>query len=154
MTLDIVPGLGVGRLLFGMNEGAAVDLLGPPKEREVIENEATLLYESPPLVLTFAEEDDYRLSIIEIEGTEGFTLCGKPIPSEEGSFVASLEEYGMEFSCQDILDERLYESKDASVSLFFDAESGDFIAISLGPSFDADDQAVWPGVERRPTIEA
>jgi len=145
-VVNIIPGVGVGPVRFGINEGAALDILGPPADREVLDDEVTLVYLRPPVQLSFLKDDDYLLSIIEVVSFEGVAVQGVPLTSlVEDDVIQAMEEHGYTFQCEDLCEhERVYQDEESALSVYFDVESSMLTGISVSPVIDGDDVVRWP----------
>jgi hypothetical protein len=83
--LEIIPGVGVGKVKFGMNKSDVILMLGEPDRREEVEyNSVThdqasrFYYFNLKLCLSFECDDDYRLGCITVLGY-GYKLFNRDL---------------------------------------------------------------------------
>lgn len=146
---NLLPGVGVDTLVFGMAEGQLEALLGAPSLVEEFDEPETghsrvHHYFEKGLVLYFDAEDDFRLGCLEMDAL-AFSLWGKPVAriSKE-----DLKGYLAEKGTWEIV-EAIDDHQDAlevdALSATFYFEHGVLISIQLGVLVDGGDQPLWPG---------
>ena len=83
--MEILPGIGMGPIKYGINEPELISILGKPDridEQEYVEGTGDwyreLWYSPQNLEFTFNQEDDFRLGLITVSGA-GYPLLGKDL---------------------------------------------------------------------------
>jgi hypothetical protein len=95
---ELLPGRGLGPLLFGMTVAEVEQLLGPASD-SIFEEDGEysyvqLSYHAEAIFPFFHKESEFRLDSIEIEPRGGFVLFGEPLFSmHRGSLVSLLERH-------------------------------------------------------------
>ena len=94
--MNILPGIGIGKIKYGMYEHEVIDLLGKPDrvdESEYVEGMGNwnreLWYTRLNLTFTFNKDDGYRLGTITVMGGE-HTLFNKKIFGKKISAISKL----------------------------------------------------------------
>ncbi len=150
MTLDYIikPGIGMGPLKFGMYRNQVQDILGVPDEIEQNNDEGdeidvTWYYDNLDLVLYFDEEDDYRLSNIEIDNQEVILFGSKLSSINLAQATQLLSENGIRDSAQEPLEEEtVLTSEQSGIDIYF--EEGHFNSVQISPLFQDEDTVNWP----------
>ncbi len=94
--MNILPGIGIGEIRYGMREKEIISLIGKPDrvdETEYIEGSGDwhreLWYSSRNLTFTFNNDDDFRLGTITAMGS-GNKLLGKDLFNAPKSLVRKI----------------------------------------------------------------
>lgn len=153
--MNILPGIGLGQIKFGISEKHLIAILGKPffvKEGEYIENNGDYnreLFYKEDLSFTFDSEDGYRLGLITIRH-RGHTLFGrdlfglpvetvKSFISKEASEVPKFKDW----SCDDVLNHISLDYNKLGLTFWFDDEILDEIQCSY-IFLDDDNTINWP----------
>lgn len=155
-TLEIILGVGLGPLRFGLLIGEVEEILGPPTECSD-EDEGEYSYKSLDYVaeginLTFDKDQGFRLSTIEVDSWATCILFGEPLfprtreqvldllhrnlPPEEFLSIEEDESEGLEQASTRVPSLR--------ATFYFDL-SGSLEQLQWGPFWSADDEIIWPG---------
>ena len=152
---EIKPGIGLGRLKFGMLRTDVKMLLGAPSfvDKYSHSNSTSDLtesweYEDLELSLSFDEEEDWKLTMISVTSNfyelDGISL----IKSKENVVVEKLESlkigelYLEDCSETDDEDQKVIEIDEKSINFWF--ANGILDEIQLSPMFIDDDTINWP----------
>ncbi|MCQ2203833.1 MAG: hypothetical protein MJZ15_05280 [Bacteroidales bacterium] len=155
----IVPGVGFGKIKFGMSKEAVIEMLGQPDEIEEDANYGddpndkvtVLYYDMDGFSMSFDKEYKYKMTEISFDN-DMFVLEGKVrvgMAKEEALKV--LEAAGwdepMEEDLADELDEEnkgttAYTYEEQNVTLWFDDET--LGTIQVGPQWIDADTIKWP----------
>jgi hypothetical protein len=151
---DILPGRGLGKLVFGTSREEVIKLLGEPSEKESYslsdigddETEAWH-YDELDLSLSFDEENDWKLSSIAVSSPD-YTLDGKSIigkTKQEVMDAMAGKNWGTPEEDEEVKAENsgntLMHVDDASMSLWF--ENDTLSELQIGPFFK-NDGILWP----------
>ena len=92
MKWEILPGIGLGDIHFGMTISEVEEFLGDAEEREHFENDLHLYYSELGIYLFFSEEYRGQLSGIEVDSTCDCLLFGEQVfPGARQRLVALIE---------------------------------------------------------------
>lgn len=89
-SLAISPGVGLGRLRFGMTTAEVEELLGTPEETADFDSDRHLYYPSIGIFLFFSGDEGGFLSGIEVDSRCSCTLAGEEIFPKKREDIASL----------------------------------------------------------------
>jgi hypothetical protein len=89
-SFEILPGIGLGRLKFGMSTTEAEELLGVPEEIADFDSDRHLHYPNIGVFLFFSEDEGCALSGIEVNSRCNCTLAGEKVFPRKREGVASL----------------------------------------------------------------
>ncbi|TWI75534.1 hypothetical protein LZ24_00581 [Desulfobotulus alkaliphilus] len=147
----LIPGKGVGGLVFGMLEDQVEALLGEADFKDIIDDgdsgkTRVLYYFDQGLTLYFDEEDAFRFGCFEVESM-AFDLFGENI--------ARLPKKKLKNFLQKNNIHEIFEEKDEEQDFFdIDALSATFyfefdtlISVQMGFFTDEKDQPIWPAEE-------
>lgn len=137
LTLDIVPKIGYGEILFGDTSEKVITYLGQPEDVENIEdndgfNTVVLYYWEHEVTVFFEGKEKSVVSCIETENP-GAVMFGKNIfDMTEEDIIALMEEKGYEVAEieMETTGERRVSYDDAMIDFFF--SEGDLIAVNWG----------------------
>lgn len=152
---EILPGIGLGELKFGLNRDQVKGMLGEPDEIEMYrygdsEKDGTESwhYDELDLSIAFDEEEDWRLVTIAVS-SEFFEYAGNKVinltKKEVLSMLESLEIEDLEEEDMSETEEVKYElitSEELSINFWF--EDDVLSEIQWGPQFLDDDTINWP----------
>jgi len=147
----IIPGIGVDKLKFGMNEEEVVSLLGTPDEIEVQEmddDEIINIYyfDDLGLSMSFDSMEDFRLVELAFDDS-GYTLEKNFFPGmSKEMFLKHADELG-EYEFEDLSDEgadvnELYTFEDKNINIWI--RKGVVDTIQIGPFWKDDENVSWP----------
>ncbi len=149
----ILPGIGLGLICLGHREHEVRAILGEPTEifledfGDKKEAEHNWKYHQHGLFLSFAEEDDYRLSIITTQ-SEWATLGGGPIIglTETELLSSQFNGIGPPYLEDDMGETgRDYSWDELSLSCMVDDDNRKVVSVSILPLYDETGQiALWP----------
>lgn len=137
LTLDIVPKIGFGEILFGDSSEKVISFLGQPEDVENIEdndgfNTVVLYYWERDITVFFEGKEKSVVSCIETENPDA-TMYGKSIfDMTEKDIIALMTEKGFEVAETEVetTGERRVSYDDAMIDFFF--SEGDLIAVNWG----------------------
>ncbi len=90
VLMNVIPKRGVDSLLFGMKQKNVIEIIGMPNKKYVDEDQnIILIYNNLKLILTFYEEEDFRLGYIVCANEEAI-LFDKKIISAYSSKLSAL----------------------------------------------------------------
>jgi len=154
---NIKPGIGLGKLKFGMAQDEVKDIIGLPNEIEIYqhlpnskENEISenWHFKDLELSISFSSDDDWRMDTISIN-SKYYSLWGS---IEIGQTMSQVEEIlkGLKkdnYICEDWSnlespDHKLFEFDDDYFNLWFD--NGELSEIQWSPRFINEDEIDWP----------
>lgn len=154
---EIIPGVGLGALKFGMTRDEVKKLAGKPDdvenlpgfEEEVNDELESWHYDEHEFSLVFDADYDWRLVSIAVSDPY-FTFHGASIVGMEKQAVMDLlESHKIEISnVEDVSDEEnpsleLIESDDAGIMIWF--ENDEVIEVQILPDVEEDGETlVWP----------
>lgn len=155
IQVDILPGVGLGKLRFGMNREQVKALLGEPNHQELThysedESDQSDAWEYHPLRLdlSFEEAEEWKLMIISVS-SEDYTLKGSSLiglTMEE--LMEELEVLGLsnleieDLSSEDHPNQKLISSEELAVNFWLHEDILE--EIQWGPQFIDDNTIKWP----------
>ncbi|WP_436516080.1 hypothetical protein [Ekhidna sp. To15] len=153
--VEILPGIGLGQLKFGMTREEVKALLGDPDHQEVThygddETDQSDAWEYHPLRLdlSFEEAEDWRLVIFSVS-SEDYTLKGSSlIGLDMDELMEELDLLGVkdleieDLSSEDHPDQKLISSE--SLALNFWLHQDILEEIQWGPQFIDEETIKWP----------
>ncbi|MDH5674086.1 MAG: hypothetical protein OEZ06_18155 [Myxococcales bacterium] len=152
--MEIKPGIGLGSIRFGFEEGLVTRMLGKPdrvEEAEFVERSGDwyreLSFGHLSASFRFDKEDDFKLGNITIDG-RGHTLFGGDLHGRSRAFVIRFLGAGANELPQLVdrdldIDYECLSYKRMGVMLFF--HDGCLDEIQYGYLFEPDDNtAIWP----------
>jgi len=154
--MNIVPGIGVGEIEYGMTEEEVIKHLGKPDkidEEEYVEGTGDwhrVLWYSPRNVnFTFNKEDDYRLGTITIMGS-GYKLFNKELFNAPKSLVRKIviEHFRELMPIEDytLLENEPHEclnSDELGIMFWFDSDN--LSEMQCGYLYESDNETIiWP----------
>ena len=151
MSYIIHPTRGVNDLIFGMTFDQVEKVWGQPeeieKEQDEFVNDVTWYYKNSDIFLTFDEEDDYKLGLVEISNQKvelfGENIIGMPIDDlKELMEKNEIQDFRED---QELDNETLYTSDE--LGLDFWLEDGKLTSIQIGPYINNFDEIEWPELE-------
>ncbi|MFO8000707.1 MAG: hypothetical protein R6U46_05640 [Marinilabilia sp.] len=154
---NIELGKGLGKLHFGMDREAFLELMGEPDEIETIENEEmpedlseAWHYDEVELSASFDKMEDWRLTSLAVSSGdytfEGIDLIG--LSQQEVMEQIEMMDLG-DVSIEELSDDEEKSQQiatllDVSLNLWFD--DGILTEIQWGPYWDEEEEElVWPG---------
>jgi hypothetical protein len=156
---EIVEGVGLGALKFGLSKDKVKFVLGNPDETETYsygedeEGETTEAwhYDELELSIAFDEEEDWRLTVISINAADyvfkGFSPVG--LSKEElKEKLGALEITDLEFedfATDDSPSHELISSESLAISFWFD--NNIVSEVQWGPHILDDDTVKWPALD-------
>ncbi len=152
---EILPGIGLSSIKFGMTRPEVEKVLGKPDEQEISsysdddENmNDSWVYHELGLDLSFDEDDDWRLVILSVS-SEDYTLMGKDLMGMAMDDLMNeltdlkIEDLEIEdMSSEENPDHKLISSE--ATGLNFWLQDGELEEIQWGPNFIDDDTIDWP----------
>ena len=154
--MNIVPGIGVGAIQYGMSEDEVITLMGKPdkiNEEEYVEGSGdwrrALWYSPRNITFTFDMENDYRLGTITIMGS-GYRLFGKELFNASKSLVRKVvAEYSQELlPVEDYIefDDGPHECLSSDIlGIMFWFDSDNLTEMQCSYLFEADNETeIWP----------
>jgi hypothetical protein len=154
LSLEILPGQGIGVIRFGMTRAEIEEKLGKPLDASVEEDESYswLVLEYPEgLYLFFDSEEDFRLSSLEVDRRFPCTLFTEQLVDKNREQV--LELLNRQLSRHQIVSIEEEEDEDLQyksiwisslgVRFYFDL-SDELQEVQWGPLFGSDDGIIWP----------
>lgn len=153
--LDILPGVGLGEVKFGMSREEAASLLGEPQAKEVVsysdeedEKSDSWEYQDLRIDLSFEEAEDWRLVIISVSSEE-YLLNGKTlIGSDQEELMTELAQLEIsDLMVEDLSDEQNLNQQLISSELLginFWLVEDTVQEIQWAPLFIDDDTIDWP----------
>lgn len=154
---EIIPGVGLGEIKFGMTRDEVKKIAGSPDdvenlpgfEEEVNDELESWHYDTHEFSLVFDADYDWRLVSIAVSDPY-FTFHGKSIVGMEKQAVMDLfAEHTIEISnVEDVSDEEnpdleLIESDDEGIMVWF--ENDEVIEVQILPDVEEDGETlVWP----------
>jgi hypothetical protein len=153
--IDILPGIGLGKLKFGMSRDDVKAILGEPDHQETThygedESDQSDAWEYHPLRLdlSFEEAEDWRLMIISVS-SEDYHLKGSSlIGLDMDELMEELEVLGIkdleieDLSSEDHPNQKLISSE--SLAINFWLHENILEEIQWGPQFIDDETIQWP----------
>ncbi len=153
--VEILPGIGLGKLKFGMTRDEVQEILGKPNHQEVThygedESDQSDAWEYHPLRLdlSFEEAEDWRLVIISVS-SEDYTFKGSSlIGLDIDELMEELDLLGIsDLEIEDMSSEDNPEQKLISSDLLglnFWLHKDILEEIQWGPQFIDDETIKWP----------
>lgn len=153
--VEILPGIGLGVIKFGMDRNQVKMILSEPDEKDVFfmtesdDSEAEVwYYDEDFLSLSFDAADDWRLVTIEVDH-EKYTLNGVSFFNKNKlETIRALEEINvLDFKHEPVPmdeapDHELVSSESLGINFWFDEDQ--VTEIQWGPFFNADESVKWP----------
>jgi tetratricopeptide (TPR) repeat protein len=141
----VLPGRGLGPVLFGMKQADIEDVLGVFRGILTMDfdGDICLHYETLGIWLYLDSDDDLRLTIIELSTRtpchiEGHNLSGLSEIDAKQAFT----KIGVEFdACKHDVDEIAWESSSHGVSLY--SWEGQVLGMSMNVCYGEDDEPIW-----------
>lgn len=151
---DIIIGVGIGEVKFGMLKTDVLSILGLPTEKDIEKDfetgdaVETWDYENYGVAFSFDEEEDWRLETITINSSNfelnGVGLVGKGV-QEVQDFIEKHELGEMEFEDYSTPENPNHELIDVDeANMFFWFTNEVLTEIQFGVQWDEDDNALWP----------
>lgn len=142
----IVPGRGVGPVLFGMRKQDVEKVAGSPSQILAPDDDGDvcLRYDDLGMSLYLDADDELRLSIIELVAEPHFrigdrSLLGLSEAEAKVAFAADGVRFESDETCGDEVE---WKSSKHAVSLY--CVGGRATGVSMNVLFGEDDQAQWP----------
>ena len=154
--MEILPGIGIGLIKYGIDEQALISILGQPNhidEREYTQGTGDwyrdLWYSSKHLEFTFNKEDDFRLSLITVTGS-GYSLLGRvlfglPLEQVRELIVNATQEEAtfQDYSYSPDETHHCLDHDGLGILFWFDADQ--LSEMQCGYLFESDNETVvWP----------
>lgn len=154
---QIIPGVGIDNLKFGMSREQVKQILGAPEEIDNIPDDEDILIESleswfyDKLECTLVFDEDYEWRLVSIAlSDEHYTLFGDPIVGKTGDEVLDiLKKHKVEITDRvDVSDEEspdmeVIESENEGMIIW--VMDGEAIEIQIVPEVDEDGSTlIWP----------
>jgi hypothetical protein len=147
------PGQGLGPVRFGMTIAEVEEELGLPLSSAKESGICTYLVKeyAEGVFLFFDEEDNFRLSSMEVDNRSNCSLFGDALFPKSIRQISNLlyknlghhESERISVDRNDELEEARMDVYPLSMTFYFDP--GDTLReVSWGPFFDAEDRIVWP----------
>jgi len=155
IQVEIIPGVGLGKLRFGMSREEVKAILGTPDHQEITfygddETDRSDAWEYHPLRLdlSFEEAEDWRLTILSVSSDDyllkGISLIG--LSQEElmeALEVLDIKDLEIEdLSSEDHPDQLLISSESLGVNFWL--HKGILEEIQWGPLFADEHTIIWP----------
>jgi len=155
IQVEILPGVGLGRLRFGMSREEVKGILGDPNHQEVThygEDEADRSdaweYHPLRLDLSFEEAEDWRLTIISVSLEDYHFKGSSLIGLDQEELMEELSLLGMneleieDLSSDDHPNQSLISSNEEGVNFWL--HEGILEEIQWGPLFEDEHTIKWP----------
>ncbi len=153
--VEIIPGVGLGEVKFGMTKDEVKEILGKPDEiiKESYDNEGKDLYDSWEYHKLFADfsfdqDNEWRLSAISIYSDE-YTLFDQTLigldKEELMDQFTELQLNDIEFedmSSEESPDHHLFSSEKNQINFWLDLDI--LIEIQWSPLLDENESIIWP----------
>lgn len=154
---QIIPGVGIDQLKFGMTRDQVKDLLGPPEDVDNIPDDEDMMIESleswfyDGLELTLVFDEDYDWKLVSIAISDGYyTLFGDSVVGKDAQEVMDmLAKHKVEItdrvdvSDDDTEDMEIIESENEGLMIWL--MDGKAIEIQIVPEVDEDGATLkWP----------
>lgn len=153
---NILPGVGIGMIRFGMSQEDVKKILGEPIEIKTDEeNDVFFKYKEESICqYYFYKENDYKLSMIEISRHKKFELFGITIFLIPFNKVKKIfEERGFFFKKQYLLEEKernyfqsLYTLEKYRIDFWVNRKNY-LDEVSFSVFYDKNDRVKWPNEE-------
>lgn len=154
--MEILPGIGIGPIQYGIDEQALISILGQPDRIDTEEYtkgtgdwHRDLWYSSQYLEFTFNQDDDFRLGLITVTGA-GYPLLGKdvfglPLEQVREFIVNATQETPtiVDYTCLPDETHHCLEHDGLGILFWFDADK--LSEMQCGYLFEDDNETViWP----------
>ncbi len=153
--IDIIPGVGLGEVKFGMNREEVKSILGEPNHQQITsygqnDDDRSDAWEFHPLRLdlSFEEAEDWRLMIISVS-SEDYLFKGSPlIGLSLDELMEELEILGLkdleieDTSSEENPDQKLVSSEELALNFWLYEDILE--EIQWGPQFIDDNTIRWP----------
>lgn len=150
---EIIPGNGLGSILFGMTVSEVEEILGRAVSASVFDGggEWTLTIHYPGLDMFFDQSDGFRLGVIELDQEYPCRLFGEPLfpRSRAGVFellrrnLPGSEIGAIEERRNDELEEVAIDLRALWITFYFNLED-ELQEVNWSTFVDANDETVWP----------
>lgn len=143
--MEIKVGIGIDDIYFGMSQKDVVAKLGKPDKinSNLMKNAVTYFYNDKMALFYFDEEDDLKLTSIEVYHPEAL-MFNQPVinksKSEIVDWLNTLEYTKLEYEEYDYFDTIFCEDIWAEFEFQFEK----VVCVKFGPLFDEDDETIWP----------
>lgn len=155
IQVEILPGIGLGKLKFGMSRDEVEAILGKPNHQEVThygedEEDKSDAWEYHPLRLdlSFEEAEDWKLMIISVS-SEDYQLKGSSlIGLDMDELLEELDILGIkdleieDMSSEEHPSQKLISSEDLALNFWLHQDVLE--EIQWGPQFLDDETIKWP----------
>ncbi|MEQ8903794.1 hypothetical protein [Ekhidna sp.] len=155
IQIDILPGVGLGKLKFGMNRDEVKSILGEPDHQEIThysedESDQSDAWEYHPLRLdlSFEEAEDWRLTILSVSSEDYLFKGSSLIGLSQDELMDELEMLGVkdleieDMSSEDHPAQTMIASESFGMNFWLHKDILE--EIQWGPLF-ADEQTIkWP----------
>jgi hypothetical protein len=149
MDLAILPGEGVGPILFGSDRDATAEAFGPPDREEELEDsmgERCIVwhYTALGMSLYFDEDADYRLGLVDVTSKKASILGVRPVGLGLAEAQIAFETFGGLALDEEFADlgRSAYDLQSEFVTIWF--QDGVCDSIQAFVPIDADDEYLWP----------
>ena len=142
--MEILPGVGVGKIRFGMLEADALEAIGPASKTFEEEGVRHLLYNEMQLDLWFDTEEHNQLEWISCSHPD-LTFQGKKIMGMATEAVVELVKSGLTEQDVEHDDYQSFESytlKEDWIEL--QCTYGALTSVNFGNRFDENEDPIWP----------
>ena len=142
---EVLPGRGVGPLLFGMKQVDVEKILGvvPGIHTPDPDGDICLHYDELGIWLYLDSDDDLRLTIMELSARSFCHIGGHSLSGlSETDAKQAFSNGGVIFdSCEQDVDEVEWISSSHGVSLY--CKDSQVLGMSMNVCFDEDDEPIW-----------
>jgi len=151
----IEPGIGLGKLKFGMAQDEIKEIIGLPDEIEIYqylpdsnERSENWHFEDLQLSISFSSEDDWRMDTVSINSKYYSLWDSVEIGQTMSQVEETLKRIDKEnYICEDWSnlespDHKLFEFEEYYLNLWF--ENGELSEIQWSPKFINEDEIDWP----------
>ncbi|SNT30798.1 hypothetical protein SAMN05421640_3330 [Ekhidna lutea] len=153
--IEIVPGIGLGALKFGMNREEVKSILGEPDHQEIThygedDSDQSDAWEYHPLRLdlSFEEAEDWRLTILSVSSDDYLLKGSSLIGLNQEELMEELELLGVkelemeDLSSEDHPEQLLIAAEELGVNFWL--HKGILEEIQWGPLFQDEHTIKWP----------
>ena len=145
---NVIPGKGIGNILFGIGKERLVELLDEPDALDTTDEEGDICdhyyYDDLDIAFTFSSAEPDKLLVITI-GNPQYLIAGKlHAGMEMDEALLIIKELGWEEPDVETVEanDLIYNYGDTGVDVWF--EDGVLTGFQLTPQWKNDDEIAWP----------
>ncbi|WP_420318700.1 hypothetical protein [Ekhidna sp.] len=155
IQVDILPGIGLGKLKFGMSRDEVKSMLGEPNHQEIThygddEEDKSDAWEYHPLRLdmSFEEAEDWRLTILSVSSEDYLFKGSSLIGLSQEELMEELDLHGIkdleieDLSSKDHPEQILIASEELGMNFWLHQDILE--EIQWGPLFADENTIQWP----------